>query len=350
MKRLREEEDGEGDTLWFETKRQEKEGAIFDACIGASSPLVKLHEEILAFCALVAPSSDEVERRAAAVGRIEAAVRAVWPGASVHVFGSSLTGLSLPSSDVDVVVFGASGRTRLRALGGELSKRDMCASLELVESARIPIVKYVDKACGIPVDVSFDVEGGLRTGRLVRDLQDAMPALRPLVLVLKFFLAQRGLNETFTGGVGSFMMQMMVVSFLQQRHRTDVATGLAGAANLGALLLEFLELYGKDFNYATTGISVRHHGAYFPKHQRGWNYPNRPALLALENPDDAGLDVGKNSFAMTRVKRAFDHAHAKLVLAACADDWRTTCLLGAVIDLAILNPRVAEAGSALDSS
>ena len=46
---------------------------------------------------------------------------------------------------------------------------------------------------------------------------DAMPPLRPLVLVLKFFLAQRGLNETFTGGVGSYMLQLMVVSFLQQR-------------------------------------------------------------------------------------------------------------------------------------
>ena len=190
-------------------------------------------------------------------------------------------------------------------------------------------------------DVSFDVESGLRTGKLVRSYIDAMPPLRPLVLVLKFFLSQRGLNETFTGGVGSFMMQMMVVSFLQMRHRTDCATNLASAPNLGALLLEFFELYGKDFNYGATGISVRHHGSYFPKRSRGWDYPQRPQLLALENPDDASLDVGKNSFAMTRVKRAFEHAHAKLSLACCGDDWRAACLLGSAVDATVLNPRVA---------
>jgi hypothetical protein len=89
------------------------------------------------------------------------------------------------------------------------------------------------------------------------------------------------------------------------------------------------------------GISVRHHGSYFPKRSRGWDYPQRPQLLALENPDDASLDVGKNSFAMTRVKRAFEHAHAKLALACCGDDWRAACLLGSAVDATVLNPRVA---------
>jgi len=162
--------------------------------------------------------------------------------------------------------------------------------------------------------------------------------------VLKFFLAQRGLNETFTGGVGSFLLQLMVVSFLQQRYRTDRATGFASAPNLGALLLELLELYGRDFNYAVTGISVRRNGAYFPKRERGWQYPSRPNLIAVENPDDTSFDVGKNSYNIGRVKRAFEHAHQRLVVAAAADDWRETCLLGKALDLGVLNDRVAAVG------
>ena len=189
-------------------------------------------------------------------------------------------------------------------------------SLEVVESARIPLVKYVDAASGTAVDVSFDVESGLRTGKLVRSYIDAMPPLRPLVLVLKFFLSQRGLNETFTGGVGSYMLQLMVVSFLQQRHRTDRATGLVSPQNLGSLLLEFFELYGRDFNYGVTGISVRHAGSYFQKRARGWLYPQRPALLAIENPSDPSFDVGKNSYQVGTAKRAFQHAHASLLVAA----------------------------------
>ena len=213
-------------------------------------------------------------------------------------------------------------------------------SLEVVESARIPLVKYVDAASNTAVDVSFDVESGLRTGKLVRSYMDAMPPLRPLVLVLKFFLSQRGLNETFTGGVGSYMLQLMVVSFLQQRHRTDRATGLVSPQNLGSLLLEFFELYGRDLNPTITGISVRRHGSYFPKRSRNWFNPARPNLLAIENPDDDKLDVGKNSYNYHRVRRAFDHAHDAIVAASTREDWRRTCLLG-IVDMSVWNARAA---------
>jgi DNA polymerase sigma len=44
------------------------------------------------------------------------------------------------------------------------------------------------------------------------------PAVRPLVLLLKYYLAQRSLNDTYTGGVGSFMLTLMVVHVVQQVH------------------------------------------------------------------------------------------------------------------------------------
>ena len=373
----------------------------------AASPLQKLHDEILAFRDVVAPSSTERAAREDAFRTLEKAAKSCWPHCEAKVFGSALTKLELPSSDVDVVVFGApvdkgSGGVakRLRTLASALEDLGAIApryfavsfctpstrpfvgsaatssrfrvaavacrwgreyagtpstrrrrhrerarrSLEVVESARIPLVKYVDAASGTAVDVSFDVESGLRTGKLVRSYIDAMPPLRPLVLVLKFFLSQRGLNETFTGGVGSYMLQLMVVSFLQQRHRTDRATGLVSPQNLGSLLLEFFELYGRDLNYTTTAISVRRHGAYFPKRSRNWMYPARPNLLAIENPDDDKFDVGKNSYNIGRVRRAFDHAHDAIVAASTREDWRRTCLLGVVVDMSVWNERVLQRG------
>ena len=41
------------------------------------------------------------------------------------------------------------------------------------------------------------------------------PCLPPLVLVLKQFLLQRDLNEVFTGGISSYSLILMVISFLQ---------------------------------------------------------------------------------------------------------------------------------------
>src|SRR5690349_12748746 len=126
--------------------------------------------------------------------------------------------------------------------------------------------------------------------------------------------AQRKLNETYTGGVGSFMLVLMIVSFLQMRRHLSKTRSGAATENLGVLLTDFLELYGKTFNYYTTAISVRDGGYYFSKRQRfDCCVPNRPCALSMENPDHPELDVGKNSYKSRKVRRAFETAHASLI-------------------------------------
>ena len=44
-------------------------------------------------------------------------------------------------------------------------------------------------------------------------------ALRPLVLVVKYLLSQRQLNDTYSGGIGSFMLTMMALHVVQQVGR-----------------------------------------------------------------------------------------------------------------------------------
>ncbi|KAJ1455249.1 hypothetical protein M885DRAFT_483838 [Pelagophyceae sp. CCMP2097] len=297
------------------------------------NPLVALHNEILAFVDLVSLGDDEETERRDSLNDLRAVVKSIWPDAATEVFGSQLTELYLPSSDIDVVVFGAPGtdKAKLHRLAAELTARNLAANMEVVDSARIPIVKFEHANTGVAFDVSFDVESGLRTGRVIKDFMKQLPALRAVVMVLKYFLNQRELNETYSGGMGSYMTQLLVVSFLQMRLRTDHATNFPSVPNLGALLLEFFELYSRDFNFVTTGICVRGDGSYFPKQGRGWFYQNRPMLLAIENPDDAKFDVGKNSFAINRIKRAFEQAHLHLTVALTARDWDKSSLLASII-------------------
>ena len=67
-------------------------------------------------------------------------------------------------------------------------------------------------------------------------------------MVVKAFLVQRGLHEVFSGGLSSYSVICMVVSFLQLHPRIQ-RRELDPASNIGVLLLEFLELYGKHFKY-----------------------------------------------------------------------------------------------------
>ena len=51
-----------------------------------------------------------------------------------------------------------------------------------------------------------------------------------LVLVLKQLLAERGLGTVYTGGLSSFSLTVMVVSFLQVcLHLTCTSTSFAGS-------------------------------------------------------------------------------------------------------------------------
>ena len=337
------------------------------------APLVALHNEIVEFAQLMEPRPEEVRQREELVRMVRELAEQTFgkgrdrSGCTVQVFGSQATGLFLPTSDIDLVLLmpeaaasagtngasaaggdgddddkqeaesqkakerremeewdattaSSSSRSPLVVLGEALRKHwiDDLSYLEIIENTRIPIVKFTHAPTNLSVDICLNQETGTKAAELVRRFGDAMPPLRPLTFVLKYFMAARGLNEPYTGGVGSFLLQMMIVSFLQHREREEFhASGSDSILNLGALLLEFFELYGIDFNYVTTGISIRNDGSYFPKGAKNrrehfWQ-PARPFSLALENPFETDMDVGKSSFRIQLVQRSFEVAFRVLL-------------------------------------
>jgi hypothetical protein len=177
----------------------------------------------------------------------------------------------------------------------------------------VPIIKFEDSEHGIPVNICFGQADGLANTDLVRGFLRDLPALRPLVLVLKQFLYNRDLHETFTGGVGSYLLTMTVVSHLQ--HHPGRGPALAAPErNLGALLLDYLHLYGLRLNMSAVGLSVRAGGAYFDKARRGWAPAGKAHLLCVEDPNSPESDLGRGSFNVRSVQRAFEHAYYTLAV------------------------------------
>jgi non-canonical poly(A) RNA polymerase PAPD5/7 len=308
------------------------------------NPLVRLHNEIVGYARLVEPTPRETATRQQLVERVrQLAVREFGDVAQVLVFGSQATGLFLPTSDIDLVIVTKSEQdlqkdkerkdkdgdqaaafdpTPLRRFAAAVRDAWEATSelsyLEVIENTRVPLVKFTHGPTRVSIDVSFDLlDSGPPAAKLMNTYLEALPPLRPLTLVAKSFLAARGLNQPYTGGVGSYMLQIMIVAFLQQRERDAVIHHRRPSLNLGALLMDFFELYGLDFNYVTTGVSVRNDGFFFPKGaptKRDWFcIADRPQLMALENPLDTTQDVGKSSFRISMVQRAFKVAHNVLL-------------------------------------
>ncbi|KAM6899803.1 terminal nucleotidyltransferase 4A [Xenentodon cancila] len=272
-----------------------------------------LHEEVMDFYNFMSPRPEEAAMRQEVVNRIEMIIKELWPTADVQIFGSFSTGLYLPTSDIDLVVFGKWERPPLQELEQALRKHNVAEpfSIKVLDKATVPIIKLTDQETEVKVDISFNVETGVKAASFIKDYVKRYPVLPYLIFVLKQFLLQRDLNEVFTGGISSYSLILMVISFLQLHPRID-AKNLSG--NLGVLLIEFFELYGRNFNYLKTGIRITNRGAYVAKEEIMKAMPNgyRPSMLCIEDPLLPGNDVGRGSYGAMHVKQVFDYAYTVL--------------------------------------
>ena len=213
----------------------------------------------------------------------------------------------------DLVVIGRWEKLPLRTLESELINAGIADphTIRVLDKASVPIIKLTDRESQVKVDISFNMQSGVEAAKLIKSYKRKYPVLEKLVLVLKQFLLQRDLNEVFKGGISSYSLILMCISFLQLHPRQTES--FMDTSNLGVLLMEFLELYGRKFNYMKTGISVRQE-RYLPKEEllKDMVDGHRPSLLCIEDPLTPGNDIGRSSYSVFNVKKAFMCAYSVL--------------------------------------
>ncbi|XP_056376712.1 terminal nucleotidyltransferase 4A isoform X2 [Hyla sarda] len=287
----------------------------------------------------MSPRLEEAAMRREVVKRIETIIKNLWPSADVQIFGSFSTGLYLPTSDIDLVVFGTWDHPPLQLLEQALRKHQVAEpdSIKVLDKATVPIIKLTDRETEVKVDISFNVRTGVKAAQFIKDCMKEYSLLPYLILVLKQFLLQRDLNEVFTGGISSYSLILMAISFLQLHPRIDAKRA---NENLGMLLIEFFELYGRNFNYLKTGIRIRNGGAYIAKEEIMKAMANgyRPSMLCIEDPLLPENDVGRSSYGAVQVQQAFDYAylvlsHTVSPLARSYPNRDTESILGRIIKI-----------------
>lgn len=259
------------------------EGEWFRGNSRFKSPMLQLHKEIVDFCDFLSPTPEEQASRNTAVDCVFDLIRYIWPHCKVEIFGSFKTGLYLPTSDIDVVILGSSIKTPqmgLVALSRALSQRGIAKNIQVIAKARIPIIKFVEKRSGVSFDISFDVQNGPKAAKFIKDAVAKFPPLRPLCLILKVFLQQRELNEVYSGGLGSFALLAMLIAMLQSLSMSQASH----EKNLGVLLVNFFDFYGRKLNTSDVGISCKGSGTFFLKSSKGFINNGRPFLISIEDP------------------------------------------------------------------
>ncbi len=306
----------------------------------------RLGSEMGSFISSVAAQLEkDSHRRELARKRLTTLVTTLWPRAQVKIYGSHVTGLCLPSSDLDFVIClpavhknipadtpGAlEGRNAINESNQKLLARKLKSeswidprSIKIIERTVVPVIKVCTKdtkSKSLQLDISFESfeHHGLDAIKLVTDTMNHFPMVKPLVLVLKQFLFDKNLLTAYTGGLSSYCLFLMVTKYLQ-------VSSYHGWTDAGVYLMGFLDFYGNHFDPRSQGISVKKN-CYFSRRQSFQESTSssnlssgQPGLLSytfdplyVEDPISQGNNVGRNSFRICQIQRTFSDAHRALV-------------------------------------
>ncbi|RFU76929.1 hypothetical protein TARUN_5304, partial [Trichoderma arundinaceum] len=287
----------------------------------------RLHKEVMDFYEFVKPRDFEQAIRDKLVDNLKRAMRRddrSFVNAQLFPFGSFMSGLYLPTADMDMVVCSASFMrggppTYLSARSWLYKFRKFLVaqrvadpdSIEVIAHARIPLVKFIDRITGLRVDVSFENLGGVQAIDTFLRWKEEYPAMPILVTVIKHFLLMRGLNEPVNGGLGGFSVICLVVSMLQLMPQVQ-SRSLIPEHHLGEMLLEFFELYGRHFDHEVNAISLTKPVGYIRKSQvSSFTYKNTDRLSIID-PNNPANDISGSSSNTSGVLSRFHDAYLTL--------------------------------------
>lgn len=147
------------------------------------------------------PTPIERTMREKVISRIESLVLQIWPSAHIKVIGSFSYGLTLPTSDIDLMILGVSDESPLKLLASKLLDSGIAEtnSIQVRDNLRVPIIEFIDRESKINIDIPFHNEPTLQVAGLLNEYKQQYPVFVKMILVLKQFLFQRDLNDVFTG-------------------------------------------------------------------------------------------------------------------------------------------------------
>ena len=149
----------------------------------------------------------------------------------VKIYGSYATGLSLPWSDIDIILINRNNNlknqpeTILRQLCYLFTGKKWINSMKFLENLPIPSIKIVSSSdygsISIDITIQDDKHYGLKCVSLIESYLKEYNALRPIILALKTILKNANLNDPKSGGLSSYGLILMVVSYIQSKRDTN---------------------------------------------------------------------------------------------------------------------------------
>ena len=316
----------------------------------------------------IQPTQQEIDARNDLVNRFTALIASFKSNATVRPVGSYVTGLFVPTSDIDMVLVPNDAlysspifaRTKLSSIFYKLQGTGFASKLEDVLQATVPLIRITDKKTGIQIDLTAADTHGIEATKAVQKWTSGEDAeiIKMLVMVVKMFLSIRKCGTTYTGGLNSYVLVWMVVAWVElewkgnkpqsrpfavtsydaeemiaafdrldirrsgssaAQHQSIATTSLQPASkknrpptDFGKILLQFFRFYGTQFDYYTQAIKIEPRPAYVAKSFPFSRYVSQRYLLAIFDPADSSIDMGSKAYGIKNVQASFKEAYTLL--------------------------------------
>ena len=256
-----------------------------------------LDKELRLFQKFIELTPEEVACRNNCINKIKNIIETKIQNSEIKPYGSFVYGLSLPSSDVDLVLLFKDGlkmsntrKTKILKRIAQICRLEKTIKIEeILVNTRIPIIKLTDMEYALSIDISIETETGLISTTHTQSLMSQFPLCKILVLFIKFLLFQNSLNEPYHGGLGSYAIVLMVCTYLKENPTDDAGVALTGILNF----------YGSVFKMRTTAISI---DKGFYKFKPTDEYDSCPLIV---DPCEENNNVGRPSFKFTTIQYLF---------------------------------------------
>eukprot|EP01063_Lacrimia_lanifica_P021520 TRINITY_DN2896_c0_g1_i1.p1 TRINITY_DN2896_c0_g1~~TRINITY_DN2896_c0_g1_i1.p1 ORF type:complete len:417 (+),score=151.83 TRINITY_DN2896_c0_g1_i1:62-1312(+) len=265
---------------------------------------VPLGDEVLYFGNFMSLTPGEKATRNMMKSAITDAAVSVWPACTGRVYGSFAYNLSLPASDVDLIMEDCGDDLHdhfplfVEALLG--------AGYEVIGEIQGAFLKVKNQKTKIGVNITFtEGKSPVRTSvAVIKQALHNFPMASSVVMVIRTVLSQCNLIDVPSGGISSFAIIIMVLAMCQEHP--DIAS------DAGALLKEFLRHFGSTFDFSRHSIKMYVDEETCPNGMSMFQRPEGGALMWICDPLDPNNNVAEQCTKLAHLKGMWNYCYMAL--------------------------------------
>ncbi len=267
-------------------------------------------------------NTGDIKRKDSLINHLEKSISSKFKGSKLTPFGSSESGLSLKTGDLDLCLQlpGANQKKVVKRISGMLRGQGMEA-VQALTRATVPIVKFTDPRSGKEVDISINNNLALHNTTLLKTYAKLDERVRQLAVCVKHWALHRNLSDAPGGTLSSYAWSILVINHLIKsgiipnlqsgNDRTIIKIGdkeyditinedAKVETRLNTTLAELL--YSFFHTYATMDweneiISIRN-GSSLSRDEKGWMNETPSALDVVNSQKEKPPRMGEHHLSI----------------------------------------------------